>query len=329
MRFAGAKGLHPFRPLQQDPDAAVLEAALLLESEVDRKRSQTTRLIGAATPVQRLKRVMAEELGEPAVAQSEAQICQALRPNSIWPMFFTWDVIFAGIWGLLISVPLARFLAFCFKKQVLWAKHTEQRKKSTLSLWRCQEMLGWFTVLIVHVTGVYLVARFVRIFPWPVVERWMSATLRVMLHRFVVLPLISICYVSIVLSSARSGGFGDCLFAMNPQMGVFKDATLLPALPQMGRRLGSYPPRGEGFGAMMWARVRAHYREGILKGEVVKALTSPQQAENQLPSQKQPEMPSQKSTPTELLSQKQADSSQKSNPEKTASEEPMAEFSAV
>jgi len=76
-------------------------------------------------------------------------LCQNTQQNWL-ARFFTWGALFASLWGVALSIEIPFILMGLFKKRVVLAQMTEERKRLTTRLWIWKEIAGWVFVFSLH-----------------------------------------------------------------------------------------------------------------------------------------------------------------------------------
>lgn len=181
------------------------------------------------------------------------------RPGATFPMkFFTWDMVFASMWGILLSTPLPLLLTNLWKKKAVLVRHTDEEKDRILSLWLCEERLGWLVVTCVHLVCILTISQFLRYYPWPLIEKWLGALWFSLLHRFVTAPGVRATWVLVLLFCTRLLGCCDSCLVTTPAATTFPAAVPKP------------PPfkPGQSRAQMLWARTRTTVLTGTLHRHV-------------------------------------------------------------
>jgi len=137
-------------------------------------------------------------------------------------LFFSWQVIFGSIWGLILSVPLPFLLLMLFKKRVILTKMTDEEKEWTLRAWLWRERLGWAVVVLVQVVSIFFLLSFVRYYPWTVIEKWLLATFQSVFHRLISAPGIRMLWVAFLMVISRYTSLFDCFLVMQPTLTTFQ-----------------------------------------------------------------------------------------------------------
>lgn len=159
--------------------------------------------------------------------------CKPWGQANFWRPFiklFTWDNLFASLWGLVTSTPSPLILATLFKKRVILAKMSDKDKSHTLNLWLWRDRAGWALVTVIHIICWFVLSQFVRYYPWALVESWFLATLSSAFHRFFSAPTIRVTWMLIILLISKVTGIFDLVLALSPQLTIFPRSVPLPIL---------------------------------------------------------------------------------------------------
>eukprot|EP00931_Biecheleriopsis_adriatica_P014098 TRINITY_DN11573_c0_g1_i5.p1 TRINITY_DN11573_c0_g1~~TRINITY_DN11573_c0_g1_i5.p1 ORF type:complete len:1320 (-),score=272.19 TRINITY_DN11573_c0_g1_i5:282-4172(-) len=149
-------------------------------------------------------------------------------PPTLVQKMLSWSVLFASLWGFLLSVPVPLLLTTLFKKTPVPGKKDEVTKKRLLRLWLCCENLAWLIVVCLHVSIWFFILQFVRYYTWTVIEKWIISVFWSVFHRFISAPGIRATYVLILLFvSQLAGGCDTCLGRM-PHITTFPTAVQPP-----------------------------------------------------------------------------------------------------
>jgi len=135
--------------------------------------------------------------------------------------FFSWQVIFASLWSIILAVPLPFLLLMLFKKRVVLPTMTEEQKEMTIQIWIWKERVGWTIVFLVQATSLVFLFSFVRHYPWAVIEKWLSTTAQSVFHRLITAPGIRAVWIGLLLLFSRFGGCLDFCLIMQPGLTTF------------------------------------------------------------------------------------------------------------
>merc|ERR1719327_519542 len=108
-------------------------------------------------------------------------------------------MIFATIWGLVLSTPLPYILIGLFRKEIVKANLTDKRKNRIIRLWKVKERFGWLIVIGVHLWCVFFLLQFVRYYSDVLTEKFLSATCMSVIYRLIMAPAVRSCVLLVFL----------------------------------------------------------------------------------------------------------------------------------
>jgi hypothetical protein len=132
------------------------------------------------------------------------------------------DIFFATLFGLVVSLPVPRFLIFCFRKTPVLEKLTDGEKHRRIKAWRMWQTIGWAVAVPLHLFFIYWFAIFTNEFDDAVLSKLLRSSGLALFHRFVSAPAVRALMFSTILVFSKYGACCDTLLVMLPHI-------LLPA----------------------------------------------------------------------------------------------------
>jgi len=149
----------------------------------------------------------------------------ACNPKTIREQFLSWYAVIASVWGVLLSIPIPLLLRLLFKKRVIIRRMPKERRDLTIRLWRYKENFAWFLVVLIHLGSWFMLAAFVRLYNWEIVEHWMSSVVWSIIIRFIAVPLVCTTWITLLLLVSRASRCLDCLVGAAPHLTSFQDSV--------------------------------------------------------------------------------------------------------
>ncbi|CEM12961.1 unnamed protein product [Vitrella brassicaformis CCMP3155] len=155
------------------------------------------------------------------VTKPEAAACK--KPSFWAPFIPNWEMLFASIWAVILSVPLPMLLRTLFIKQVFWQELTQKEKDFQIWFWRVKDIIA-YTIVWAWITWcVYFLLLFVLSFDPRVYEKWMTASFWSLLHRNASAPLFRALFKGIILIISQFTSICDCYLLAFPLVIGFTD----------------------------------------------------------------------------------------------------------
>lgn len=156
------------------------------------------------------------------------RLCFVEKRYSILARFFSWDVLFASVWGILFAVPLPLLMLQLFKKRVVLAKTSERHKRIIVNIWVAKELAGWTLIVLIQAFCVLFIFQFLRFYQWAVVFKWCAAVGWSVFHRFITAPGIRMVWVLLLMFLSQKSSLCDWCVLMSPSMTTFPQPVKLP-----------------------------------------------------------------------------------------------------
>eukprot|EP00746_Dinoflagellata_sp_MGD_P082539 gnl/MRDRNA2_/MRDRNA2_32776_c0_seq1.p1 gnl/MRDRNA2_/MRDRNA2_32776_c0~~gnl/MRDRNA2_/MRDRNA2_32776_c0_seq1.p1 ORF type:complete len:1450 (-),score=314.45 gnl/MRDRNA2_/MRDRNA2_32776_c0_seq1:205-4449(-) len=156
----------------------------------------------------------------PCLSVPKPAACQK-KKSPWWKKFFSWDIVFATAWGIVLSTPIPFTLLTLFKKRVVLYKKTDKEKAWFLKAWTCQEKFAWLLVAAIHSWCILFLINFVRYYPWPLVQKWVMSVIMSLITRLVYAPAVRAAWMLILLQCSRMGGCCDICVASQEKLTMF------------------------------------------------------------------------------------------------------------
>jgi len=149
-----------------------------------------------------------------------AGLCVDKKKRSVITTMLSWNIVFATIWGVLLTVPTPLLLIPLFKKEVVNRNDVSDRSK-LMRFWMWKESLAWILVALIHAWCLFFLTQFVRYYTWPLVKKFVSSTILALLYRFLVGPGIRSTALFGLLLCSRSCWCCDTLLVHFPHIMEF------------------------------------------------------------------------------------------------------------
>lgn len=149
---------------------------------------------------------------------------ECTKEASVLESLMAWDVIFGGLWGMVMGVPAPLALTLLFKKSIVLGKMTDLRKQRMMTIWLWKERVGWILVFVIHAGSFFFLYQFVRFYDQKIIKKWMLSTLMSIFHQFISAPALRMLWVVILLAASRKTNMCDLCVANSPQITDFPNA---------------------------------------------------------------------------------------------------------
>mmetsp|Transcript_42428 Transcript_42428/g.92778 ORF Transcript_42428/g.92778 Transcript_42428/m.92778 type:complete len:239 (-) Transcript_42428:235-951(-) len=141
--------------------------------------------------------------------------------KTFFDTLFSYAVIFASLWGVVLSTPIPMLLILLFKKRVIHNTMTAEEKATTIRIWIIRARVGWSIVICIQSLCLFFLFSFVRHYPWTVIEKWLIATFLGLFHRFFSAPFIRMAWILVLLACSTYTSLCDGCLIMQPGLTTF------------------------------------------------------------------------------------------------------------
>jgi len=141
-----------------------------------------------------------------------------LGSEGVWyeKFILRWELVFATMLGVVMSIPVPLLLATCFMKIPEHERITDAEKRAKICLWRFQQSLGWLIVLALNTSAILWLLRFSSEYDWAVCSKWIAAACMSLTHRLISAPLMRGAVIGTIVILSRYGPCCDTCLILQP-----------------------------------------------------------------------------------------------------------------
>mmetsp|Transcript_84775 Transcript_84775/g.155485 ORF Transcript_84775/g.155485 Transcript_84775/m.155485 type:complete len:190 (+) Transcript_84775:2-571(+) len=124
----------------------------------------------------------------------------------------TWDIFFAAIYGLVLSMPIPLALNVIMRKHPQIEQCSAHEKVVQILNWRLWSTFGYAAIVAINGAVIYWLLKFLSEYSWQVFAKWLSSAVQSLLHRWITAPgFRAVVYTTLLLTSKCSVLCDGCL----------------------------------------------------------------------------------------------------------------------